>query len=346
MRFPQAWILTGALVTISQAASEQPALPVWKEGERVQMVKDGWMAGDILLTGDSAQDDEAETEDEMLDFPEPTPGEIAEPENPPEELPEKFWSDYFGEKPKSYLVDPQGLLSQVDYRDRLAFLNYHAGDSSIDLYVYVFKGDQEIPGEVREEELIERFFSSGRPAAVVYYYMSAPQLSVIYLSPSLMGVIPAGEQQRALESSVMQAFGKPDPSRQIEAFLVQMSIRIYWMERMAGLGTAAAEPMMASASRPDGTVKKPTVMSVLQPWIDKAEPMVLPVALLCSSLLAGLAMSWWLRRRARYHFPELDVEPRLGGPHAAGIGAVISFASAAVPPASQRDQVPDYLKRY
>lgn len=346
MRFPRAWILAGALVTIAQAASEQPALPAWKEGERVQMVKDGWMAGDILLTEDPALEGAAETEDKTLEIPEPTAGEIAEPENPPEKLPEKFWADYFGEKPKSYLVDPQGLLSQVDYKDRLAFLNYHAGDSSIDLYVYVFKGNQEIPGELREEELIERFFSSGRPAAVVYYYMSAPQLSVIYLSPSLMGVIPAGEQQRAVESSLMQAFGKPDPSRQIDAFLVQMSIRIYWMERMAGLGAAATEPSMVSSSRPDGDAKKPNMMSILQPWIDKAEPMVLPAALLCSSLLAGLVMTSWLRRRARYHFPELDVEPRLGGPHAAGIGAVISFASAAVPPASQRDQVPDYLKRY
>ncbi|RYD41508.1 MAG: hypothetical protein EOP85_12590 [Verrucomicrobiaceae bacterium] len=29
----------------------------------------------------------------------------------------------------------------------------------------------------------------------------------------------------------------------------------------------------------------------------------------------------------------------------AGVGAVISFASASLPPASQRDQVPDYLRR-
>ncbi len=30
---------------------------------------------------------------------------------------------------------------------------------------------------------MERFFSEGRPAAVVYYYMGAPQRSVLYLSP-------------------------------------------------------------------------------------------------------------------------------------------------------------------
>jgi hypothetical protein len=61
--------------------------------------------------------------------------------------------------------------------------------------------------------------------------------------------------------------------------------------------------------------------------------------------LAAFGMNFWLQRRARYRFPDFEVEPRLGGAHAAGVGAVISFASASVPPASQRDQVPDYLRR-
>lgn len=59
---------------------------------------------------------------------------------------------------------------------------------------------------------------------------------------------------------------------------------------------------------------------------------------LCSALM------WW-RRRARFRFPEFEVEPRLGGSHAAGIGAVISFGSAAIPPAMQREQLPDYMRR-
>jgi hypothetical protein len=56
------------------------------------------------------------------------------------------------------------------------------------------------------------------------------------------------------------------------------------------------------------------------------------------------AVTWW-RGRARFRFPEFEVEPRLGGSHAAGIGAVISFGSSAIPPALQRNQVPDYMRR-
>ena len=70
-----------------------------------------------------------------------------------------------------------------------------------------------------------------------------------------------------------------------------------------------------------------------------------PAALLFGAAIVLFGLSRWLRLSGRYRFPEFEVEPRLGGAHAAGVGAVISFASAAVPPASQRNQVPDYLRR-
>ena len=252
---------------------------------------------------------------------------------------------YFGERPKSFLVDPQGLLSPVDYRDRLGFLNYHAGDSSIDLFVYVFKGGQDIPGEVREEELVERLFSEGRPAAVVYYFMGAPQRSVMYLSPSLTDAVSLAEQRRALESSVMQAFKDVEPSGQIEAFLVQMSIRIYWMERMLVGGEVVGEGMPAGDRPAKASEKRSATMERFLPVFERAKRFTVPAAVIAGALVSALALSSWLRRRARYRFPDFEVEPRLGGAHAAGVGAVISFASAAVPPASQRDQVPDYLRR-
>jgi hypothetical protein len=204
-------------------------------------------------------------------------------------------------------------------------------------------GDQEIPSEVREEEMIERFFSEGRPAVVVYYYLGAPQRSVVYLSPSITESVSAAEQHRALESSVMQAFEKIRPAEQIEKFLVQMSIRIYWMERMlAGDSTVgAAVPAVRTVA-----VSKDAAPSAKLIWLQElAREFAFPAALAAGGVLAVFAFGFWRRISARYRFPDFEVEPRLGGAHAAGVGAVISFASAAVPPASQRDQVPDYLRR-
>lgn len=260
------------------------------------------------------------------------------------EIPKKFGSEYFDARPKSFLVDPQGLLSRVDYRDRLSFLNYHADDSSIDLFVYVFKGNQEIPEEGMEEELLERFFKQGRPAAVIFYYMGKPQRAVLQLSLALTNVVPSAEQKRAMESAVIQASKDEDPSRQLEGFLVQMSIRIYWMEKMLVSGTVVGEEQSGIRAAVGAQEHKPTAIEKLQPLINEFKGFIIPAAA-AGALLLVLIMIVWAKRRSLYRFPELDVEPRLGGSHAAGVGAVISFVSASIPPASQRDQVPDYLHR-
>lgn len=340
------WILTFVLsATLAKAAVDDPAYPAWKAGELHELESAGWVAGALLLTDDPVPDELDGSQAEKLQVEQPKPEEVAADLAVSPEIAEKFLPEYFAERPKSFLIDPQALLSVSDYRDRLSFLNYHANDSSIDLYVYIIGGDQEIPSAVREEETIERFFSEGRPAAIVYYYLGAPQRSAVYLSPSITDAISAAEQRRALESSVMQAFEKTQAGEQIERFLVQMSIRIYWMERML-----AGEPITRISSPVVGPVlgksRKSSEDPVKFQWFqEEARKLAIPAGVLLASVGAALVFGAWLRSRNQYLFPEFEVEARLGGAHAAGVGAVISFASAAVPPALQRDQVPDYLRR-
>lgn len=329
-------IAASAALTAAASASEEIAFPAWRDKERAEFEAAGWLAGATLLTDESAP--------ELLQAEPPKPEEIAGDLTPVIEIPEKFLPAYFAERPKTFLVDPQSLLSPADSRDRLNFLNYHASDSSIDLYVYLIGGDQEIPGEVRDEETIERFYATGRPAALVFYHLGAPQRAVLHLSPSLTDTISSAEQNRALESSVMQALESTKPAEQLEKFLNQMSIRIYWMERLLTADTASKTAALSApaAAAPKTSAAKSARMIWLLELAGKA---TIPATVLLGSLVAILALSHWLRRSARYRFPEFDIEPRLGGTHAAGIGAVISFASATLPPASQRDQVPDYLRR-
>jgi hypothetical protein len=320
------------------AAGEMP-MPSWDPEVRKEMAADGWLAGADLLA------ESAEQAEDVLVLPPPNPEEISGDDDPVIEVPEEHLDAYFAVRPEKFLIDPQRLLSERDYDERLAFLDYHAGDSTIDLFVYLIGGEQEIPSEVREEELAERFFSSGRPAAIIYYYLGAPQRSALFLSPSLTDAISAPEQNRALESSIIQGFEKTMPTEQLERFLVQMSIRIYWMERKLG-----GQPVTPEEA---GDVD----LAVVMPEVAETRPMkfeavrqavvgfAVPAAVLLGALLSAIGLRHWNRSRVRYRFPDFEVEPRLGGSHAAGIGAVISFASASQTPASQRDQVPDYLRR-
>ena len=258
---------------------------------------------------------------------------------------DEFLPAYLAVRPSQFLIDPQNLLDSSTFQERLEFLNYHAGDSSIDLFVYVIGGDQQIPSEIHHQDWLLRFFSTGRPAVVVDYYLGAPQRSVFSLSPTITEAISIAERNRALESSIMQALAKTKPSEQLESFLAQMSIRIYWMERMLA-GEAAARdvrPVLSVENRLSAAkLAKSEKSHRLKSLAIQFSPFV---ALLVFISLVAFIFLRRMKIRARYHFPLFDVEPRLGGANGAGVGAVISFANATISPASQRDQVPDSLHR-
>jgi hypothetical protein len=330
------WMLSAGLA----AGAVKAPLPEWSAADKTAVEKGELVPGLSLLGHDLPEEDAAAP---AAQVPQPTAEELAEKEKASTEVAEKYWDAYFGERPTSFLVDPQGLLSTKDARDRESFLKYHAGDSKVDLYVYLFDGHQSIPSEAREEEIVERFFSEGKPAVVVYYFLGAPQKSDIYVSPLLADSVSAAEQRRALISSVEEALEKPDGLAQFEAFCVQLSIRIYWMERAAGLVTeeVAAAPSPRRAKSHEAEAKEESkIVAKAKEWGVQYGPSAGIMVGAVLTVVGGLAFA---RRRARYRFPVFEVAPRMGGAHAAGIGAVISFGSTTQSPSSQRNDVPDYL---
>lgn len=318
-------------------AALESALPTW----RAELEARGWRLGALLIADDAASEESARALAAMREAEKAKAQEAAQEKKVSPEIPENFLPAYFAERPNSFLIDPQGLLSAPEYRNRLNFLTDHSEDSSIDLFVYLIGGGQEIPGDVREEELIERFFSSGRSATVIFYYLGAPQRSALYLSPAMTEQVSAPQQRRALESSVMHAFESTDPAVQFDKFLVQMSIRVYWMEPKSPVLPIVVEP--ATTLKPEKKIDgKSQIFLGVAEWVLRFK---MAIGLVGGLLVAGGALLRWWLGRMRYEFPVFDVEPRLGGPHAAGVGAVISFTNTGLPPALQRDQVPDFLRR-
>jgi hypothetical protein len=292
----------------------------------------GWA---VALPTEAEQGSVGEAEAEV----EQASGDVPAEESRFEEIPEAHWKTYFEKKPDGFLIDPQRLLSPVARRDRAAFLEYHAGDSSIDLHVYLVASDQKIPETALCEGLVKKFFSEGKPAAVVFYPFGAPERAVLHLSPALADIVPEAENKRALASSVMQAVEKSDPAGQLESFLVQMSIRLYWMERIMGQGEAEEGEAAAVVKPPAVVEPEESLLDKLEPVFEIAREWVAEAAAVMGALIVLLAAMVWARFRARHVLPDFCVEPRLGGEHGAGVGAVISFANASVPPASQRDRL-------
>ncbi|BCX49978.1 hypothetical protein HAHE_38860 [Haloferula helveola] len=274
--------------------------------------------------------------------PDPPTEEEAEDFHHEIHVPEEFLDDYFATRPSTFLRDPQNLLDPRERKERAQFLEYHSDDSLIDFHLFLFAGDQMIPEDVRVEELAERFFGEGKPSVLVLYFLGAPERTILQLSPQVADDVPKAEQKRLLAQAVRAAEEHPIATEQLEAFCVQTAIRIFWIERAAGL---TDEPPVVEPSESERLKEPPPTRGAqLKAWFGSwwSEWGVAASTVLGGILTAWIAR-WIIKRRARYRFPEFAIEPRLGGDRGAGIGAVIQFGSTTQSPSTQKGKPDDVL---
>lgn len=313
---------------------ENPPLPRWSDADAARLLQGENLISDALFRPISEEELAAPVMD-GLSLPEYM-ADLLDPGDPTEIAAEDLVK-YFDQKPKSFLTDPQKLLSRQEYRDRLSFLKYHASDSKVGFYVYVFDTQQIIPPNIRAEEIFQRCFADAGPTVLLFYFMGAPERSMIHLSPELMTAVGRAETARARQSAVNQASVKSQAVDQLDGFCVQMSIRIYWMEKALEAGVIApAEPELQAQAPP----VHEKYAEILQRWWSEWK---VPFCITIAVLGVGGLFGHWRRSRRKYRLPAFPVAERLGGKHAAGVGAVISFAHANRPAAAQREQLPEDL---
>lgn len=270
--------------------------------------------------------------------------EVPEVDSQYQEIESALADKYFTKKPIRFLIDPQALISVQQRKGIETLLDNHAADSTIDLYLFVFGENQKLPADDLNKDFVDRHFSQGKPVVVLYYYYGNPNRTQMELSPSIAKAVSTSERERSVQSSLIRAMRANGSFEQLEEFVMQFSIRTYWMERMMDEVSGKVQVELAVEKVAIVSPKKKRT-DLLEMIPEKyREPASIAAAALGSIVvLCGLVI--WLKSRARYRFPEIEVEARLGGSHAAGIGAVVNFASPAVSPANQREQVPEYLRR-
>ncbi len=278
-----------------------------------------------------------ETEDAQVE-------EVLEVDSQYQEIGSALVDKYFAKKPSQFLIDPQAFISSQQRKGIETLLNNHAADSTIDLYLFVFGESQKLPTDGLNKDFVNRHFSQGKPVVVLYYYYGNVNRTQMELSPSIAKAVSTSERERSIQSSLIRATRANGSFEQLEEFVMQFSVRTYWMERMMD---------EASGEVPDEVAVEETVVvppenkqtDLLEMIPERYREPALMAAAALGSFVVLCGLVFWLRSRARYRFPEIEVEARLGGSHAAGIGAVVNFASPAVSPANQREQVPEYLRR-
>lgn len=250
----------------------------------------------------------------------------------------EHWDDYFGEDVEGELVDPQRLLGKQDRKHGEEFLQRHAEDSKIALKVMLFQAEQRFPADL--PKLLASQLDSDEPLALLLYPMGDPARAELLFSPDLAVQLLDTEPARLVGQSAVPALKKVGELDEFREFCLQMSIRLYWVERSLGwidestAGVPEPKPEPVQVKRSD-LVKE----AFRQAW----EVGGLPFIVAMSAFLSFSVLRFLLRSRRRHRFPEFDIEPRLGGDHGAGIGAVLSFGSTTQSPSVQKSQTVDYL---
>lgn len=319
---------------------DEVILPDWDEEELKALESGDYVPGSSLMGRiarailDSDEQEVIEIESFIRDLPE-------------EEVSVAQWSRflreelvpaYFRQAPQGFLNDPQELLTTQEYDDREGFLNFHARDTDIAYYLYLFDGPQELPEGESLEALVRSQFDAEKSAAIVFYYLGDPRRTQLVFSDKVIRSVSEADRKKVLRMAIEEALEKSDPSSQLDSFSIQLSIRLELLEKLL----ARRQVVLTQ----DGDLQEPEI--ALWEGLIKNEALfhgLMIAGLVVPALLLGFLIRWFAAKRRTYVFPDAEGDALLDAPHAAGVGGVLFFDSAVAPPSSQKKNTPDYLQK-
>lgn len=328
------------------------SLPQWKDEDYARLLRGEIIAGADILVEDKEVMALLKTSlsGEVL----PVLPEDSDLVYDPHIVPDDFLQRYF-KTSEDHLIDPQKLLSTQEYLDQQGFLNYHAENAALKIKMYLFDGEQNLPSSHTIDNICEKLYAEQPLTAVVFCFMGNPDRNQLVLTGSGSVGVTRLEQLRILEEARMKAAAKSNPVMQLESFVIQLSISLFWLEKdlekvMAGLAAEQSRALAEKAWQSSDKVGQVDLVAVgdgegyamlrnLLHWL-----VLGLVGLLFIAVAAYFVWDKW-RKSQRYLFPVIEIPKRLGANYAAGVGAVLIFHKKLGSPSKQRNQIPDYLRR-
>ncbi len=246
---------------------------------------------------------------------------------------------YFAHAPVEFLIDPQRLLTEQKSNDIMRFLEFHADESKIRIYVMAIGENQKVPSDVDIEALHQKWFSDS-PAVLMLYYREQPQQTQLVFNESIRSSLPKSVFDRILQNCLREGSVADLAPDQVEKMAIELSIQLYWLGRLMEQENKE-DSALAAASSVHEMMASPDAPELLREYapgifIDESGKM-LSVILTFVFVLGGLCVvgcvAWivmWWRGRENVSgepllFPEFRIARRLGGEFCGGGFISMSF---------------------
>ncbi|MCB1212050.1 MAG: hypothetical protein KDK97_22195, partial [Verrucomicrobiales bacterium] len=198
------------------------------------------------------------------------------------------------------LIDPLGLITEVLQGDLERFLNFHSQEARFPLYIVVLKSDEKLPADADLSVMASGGIAK-KPTAVLAYPIAEPWRARLFLPKLAHDSASDAFLKELLEACVTEAMSSPETDEQLHRFCVELSTRLFWLEKLCPIATTTEKPLAtdphlqevvseasAPASAPASlvTVTVPPTGDPVLRWV---------VFVLCLLAAIGTAIWHWMR---------------------------------------------------
>lgn len=172
------------------------------------------------------------------------------------------------------LFDPQGLLSETQAEDLRRLLSFHSGRAGVAAAMVLLDARQKLPLGAELSRLAGGALARV-PACIVVYPLGEPDRTRVFFTQAVARVAEPSYLENLASTCIREASSNPDPVEQVQRFGIQLSIRLFWLERAyPALQPAPVTPPALPV--PETVTEAPSVPS--KPVIKLAKaPAVVPI---------------------------------------------------------------------
>jgi len=235
------------------------------------------------------------------------------------------------------LIDPNQALAETPAEDLRRFLGFHSEQADIPITALILEPNEKLPTDVELASFAQGSLSRRR-AALLIYPLSEPWRARLFLPGAAHQAVSASFLSRMLEACLAEANRTSLPEDQIHDYVVQLSIRLFWLQKELAKSTpsslAFADPKQTPPLAEVGNDSPP----LPSPPSDASPAHTLhlpPASFITIALLLGFLLAVTGRRivrsaranlNKRHHtriwtLPDKETPPRLGGAFCGGSGA-------------------------